>query len=111
MMKLIEQAVVTIVCCFLLQLFLPWWSLALAAGVVGFAFKNKGYLSFLAGFIGVGLLWGLTALYIDLSTHAVLTEKVNRLLPVNSFLLTICVGALAGGMASLTGALLRALRS
>jgi hypothetical protein len=44
------------------------------------------------------------AYYIDSSTHSILTEKVNKLLPLNSFLLTALIGGLIGGFSALTGA-------
>jgi hypothetical protein len=37
----------------------------------------------------------------------VLTDKINKLLPVNAFLLTAIIGGVVGGLASLTGSLLR----
>jgi hypothetical protein len=47
------------------------------------------------------------AFYIDQTTHSILTEKVNKLLPLNSLLITTLIGGLVGGFAALTGALLK----
>lgn len=107
-MKLAYQFMATIVVCFLLELFLPWWSLAIGACAVAYFIGNKGFVSFLVGFIAIVVLWVGMALYIDQSTHSILTEKVNRLLPLNSFLLMGLIGGLVGGFGALTGALAKA---
>ena len=107
-MKFIIQIISTIAASFLMQYFLPWWTMALGAFVIGYAVGNNGYLAFLAGLLGVGLLWLGMSLFIDIATHSILTGKVNQLLPVNSFLLTALVGGLVGGFAALTGSLLKA---
>jgi ABC-type Mn2+/Zn2+ transport system permease subunit len=67
----------------------------------------KVFLSFAAGFIGVALLWIGMAFYIDALSDSILTEKINNLLPINAFVVTLIVGGLVGGFASLTGSLIR----
>ncbi len=106
-MKFFIQIIITIAVCFLLQTFMPWWTMAIGSMAVGYGVANKGWVSFVAGFIGVGILWLGMAYFIDHSTHSILTEKVNRLLPLNSFVLTTLIGGLVGGFAALTGALLK----
>ena len=81
--------------------------MAIGAVTVSYWYGNKSLQSFIVGFIATGLLWFGVAFYIDTSTHSILTEKVNKLLPLNSFLITTMVGGLVGGMASLTGAILK----
>lgn len=106
-MKFGVQLIGTIIVCFVLQSFLPWWTMAVGAFTVAYLVGNKGAISFLAGFLGVAVLWVGMAFYIDALTHSILTEKINRLLPVNAFVMTLLVGGLVGGFASLTGALLK----
>lgn len=106
-MKFIYQVIITALMAFVLQSFLPWWTLAIAAAGAGYYFGNKGLLSFFAGFLGVGLLWLGMAIFIDVSTQSILTEKINRILPLNSFVLTVLIGGLVGGFAALTGALIK----
>jgi Na+-translocating ferredoxin:NAD+ oxidoreductase RnfD subunit len=103
-MKFTLQLILTIIICFVLQSFLPWWTLAIGSFAVAYFSGNKSYLSFAAGFLGVAILWLGMAYYIDSSTHSILTEKVNKLLPLNSFLLTALIGGLIGGFSALTGA-------
>lgn len=107
-MKFFIQVIATVIVCLVLQLFLPWWSIALGAFGVAYFAGNKSFISFLAGFISIALLWSVFAFYLDFKTDSILTAKVNQLLPVNAFILTAMVGALVGGFAALTGALLKA---
>lgn len=106
-MKFIIQVLITAAVCFILQSFLPWWSMAIGAAAVAYVIDNKGGISFLAGLLGVALLWFVMALYIDMSSHAILTTKVNKLLPIPALALTAIVGGLVGGLSALSGALLR----
>ena len=105
-MKFLYQTLATILGCLVVQYFLPWWTMAIVAFGFGYFFQNKGLVSFLAGFTAVGLLWLIMAYRIDASTQSILTEKINRLFPVNVFVLMIAVGGLVGGFAALTGALM-----
>lgn len=109
-MKFVIQMMAVLVVSWLLQEFFPWWSMAVGAFLMGMLFGESGIRSFFAGFIGVGLLWLLTALYMHLSTDSILTAKVAQLFPLQSvpflFLMTTLTGALVGGLASLSGALI-----
>ena len=105
-MKFLYQVIATILISFLLQNFLPWWTMAVVSFALGYLFGNKGFISFCAGFLGVGLLWLGMSLFIDVSTQSILTEKINKLLPLNVFVLTTMIGGLVGGLASLTGSLM-----
>jgi len=71
--------------------------------VAGYIFHNGGMASFAAGFLGAGLLWLLAAYYMDYTTQSILTDKVNRLFPLNVLVMTSVVGGLVGGFAALTG--------
>jgi hypothetical protein len=106
-MKFLIQILATMIICFTLQYFLPWWTMALGAFVIGYLSGNSSLTSFTAGLLGAGLLWFLMAFYIDASTDSILTNKVGKLLPLNVFLLTALIGGLVGGFAALTGALLK----
>lgn len=106
-MKFGIQLLATVIVCFILQSFLPWWTMAVGAFAVAYLMGNKGFPSFLAGFLGVAVLWIGMAFYIDALSNSILTEKINRLLPINAFLATLIVGGLVGGFASLTGSLTR----
>lgn len=106
-MKFVAQILTVALVCLALQLFLPWWSLAIGAFVVGYLFAMNGWASFAAGLLGVGLLWFGMAWYIDYTTQSILTTKVALMFPTKNvpllFLATSLIGGLVGGFASLTG--------
>jgi hypothetical protein len=106
-MKFIIQTASVLLLCLLTEFFLPWWIVAPVCFVIAFVFDSRGMASFLAGFLGVGLLWLGMAFWSDWSTGSILTSKVNELFPVNVFILTVLVGGVTGGLASLTGSLAR----
>jgi hypothetical protein len=106
-MKFIVQTTSIIIISFLLQYFLPWWTMAIASFAIAFIFDDPPFKSFLSGFVAIGLLWLSMAFFIDFTTDSILTVKINKLLPLNVFVLTTLIGGLVGGLSSLTGALLR----
>jgi len=106
-MKFLLQILATIIGCFIVQYFLPWWTMAVIALIVGFIFHNSGMASFAAGFFGVGLLWLGVAYYMDATTQSILTEKVSKLFPLNVFIMMAVIGGLVGGFAALMGTLMR----
>lgn len=110
-MKFIIQVLATAIICFILQSFLPWWSMAFGAAAVAYFVGNSGGISFLAGLFGVALLWLGMAMYVDAGTQSILTVKVNKLLPLNVFVLTSVIGGLVGGLGALSGALLKSVIS
>jgi hypothetical protein len=107
-MKFLTQLAATVIIGFILQSFLPWWTLAIGAFAVAYFVDNKSLISFIAGFLGAAMLWTAIAFYLDQATNSIITEKVNKLLPLNAFILTAVIAGLVGGLSSLTGSLLRA---
>lgn len=107
-MKFLTQFLVILLLALALEMFLPWWSIALAAAVGGYFFKSSG--NFVVGFLAIAVLWLVKALWIDMSAAVPLAERVSKILMVNNkallFLVTAVIGGLVGGFASLTGSLL-----
>jgi len=110
-MNFLKQLIATAVLCLALQYFFPWWTLVIGAFAAGYWAGNKAFIAFLAGFLGVGLLWLITAMIIDTQTHSILTDKVAQMFPTKTpallILLTALVGGLPGGFAGLTGAVMK----
>ena len=108
-MKFFIQFIAILILAFVLELFLPWWSISVAAAAGGFLFKSKA--NFLSGFLAIALLWFTKAYLIDMYSAVPLAEKVAKILLVNSkallFLITAIIGGLVGGFSALTGSLLR----
>jgi hypothetical protein len=112
MMKYIISILLTALVSFIAGLYLPWWSIALAAFVVSLIMDQSPAWSFLSGFIGIFLLWEILAWWIDEKNNRILSQKIATVLHLggSSVLLifvTSLVGALVGGMAGLAGGYLR----
>lgn len=111
-MKFISSILLTALISFVAGLYLPWWSVALAAIVVSIIIPLAPWKSFLAGFLGVFLLWGILAWWIDSKNNGILSQKIAQLLQLggSSFLLilvTALIGALVAGFAALAGSYVR----
>lgn len=109
-MKFLIHLVVVLLLSWILQSFLPWWTMAIGAFATGLYFRQNGVLSFFAGLLGVGLLWYGMAWYADSSTNSILSEKMAAILPTKTvgmlLLVTAFIGGLAGGLASMTGGII-----
>ena len=111
-MRLILSILLIAVLSFLAGLILPWWSIALISfGVAAFIHQSVG-MAFLSGFLGIFILWGLIAIWIDLKNESILSHKIAQIFPLSgsSFLLiliTAFIGALVGGFAAMAGSSLR----
>jgi hypothetical protein len=109
-MKFLAHLIAVLLLSWLLQSFLPWWTMAVGAFATGLFFRQSGFLSFLAGLLGVGLLWFLVAWYSDSSTDSILSEKVAGIFPTKTvgslLIVTAFIGGLVGGLASMTGGII-----
>ena len=91
---------------------LPWWSFVVTNLIIAIALPIKPLQSFIAGALGVGALWAGLAFGIDMANNHILSSKVAQILPLGGsyialILVTAFVGALLGGLASLTGSFVR----
>jgi hypothetical protein len=112
MLKYILAIFSTALLGFAAGLYLPWWSIALAALLVSVTIPQRPGFSFVSGFLGIFLVWEVLAWLIDFKNDSILSQKVAALLGLghSSILMifvTALVGALVGGMAALTGSYLR----
>lgn len=114
-MKFIVKIVLIIVLSFLGQMVLPFWIVAIAGILASLVIKSNGFTSFLAGFLGVFILWFLSAYFIDQGAQSILSDKMITIIPVGSVMLLITVsaviGGLVGGFGALTGSILQSLVS
>src|SRR5688572_27389698 len=101
-MKFVLQLILIALLAYLLEFFLPWYALAIAAFAVSLAVQSKS--NFLAGFLGIGLLWFIAAWVIDSNSASGLAERVAQILPVQNKILLMLLGAilaaLIGGFAA-----------
>lgn len=98
---------------------LPWWSVAVIAGLVAFIL-NIRLKSFFTGFSGVVLLWGIMAFQLNGLNADLLATKVGEMLSANEQIakiggmnptrliyLTAFLGGLVGGFGAMTGSYAR----
>ncbi len=111
-MKFIVATLLTAFLAFFGGLYLPWWSLVIAAFIAGWLVYQSAWRSFLAGFLGLFLLWSFLAWWSDSANESILSARISQLLPGpdNALFVIILTGILAGipaGMGALTGHILR----
>lgn len=107
-MKTLLAILLIAVLAFILGNFLPWWSIAIAAFVISVFIKQQPFAAFLAGLLGIGLLWAIQAYLIDVANDSILSRKVASLLPLQGspallISFTALLGGIIGGLAALSG--------
>jgi hypothetical protein len=111
MTKFIVSVIVTGLLAFACGLYLPWWSIALAAFIVAFFIHQPPLRSFLTGFVGVMLLWLVLILAINSGNQGILAPKMSMVMGFGDayilVILSIFIGGLVAGFGSLTGCILR----
>lgn len=110
-MRFIFNIILIAALAYLLELFLPWWSVIMAAFIVNMWLPTKGFNAFLSGFLGVGLLWLLYAWLIDAESSSILSSRMAGIFglanPAMMIALTGLAGGIAGGFAALSGSQFR----
>lgn len=108
-MRFPAQIGVIVILGFFLELFLPWWSVAIAAFAGGMLLHTRW--NFLAGFLAAGFLWVGKALITNLSSDSDLADKVARTFMLHDtallLLVTFLLGGLVGGFAAMSGGAVR----
>lgn len=89
------------------QTMLPWWSLVITAVVLGLIFYyQRGGLAFLAGFLGMGLLWLVQIYYLQGLDQGEIAESMGALFSLSANALiwvSALIAALLGGLGCWTG--------
>jgi len=98
---------------------LPWWNIAVVAGLVAFILNTK-VKSFLTGFTGAALLWGIMAFQLSGLNMDLLATKVGEMLsgseqiaklgginPTRLIYFTAFIGGFVGGFGAMTGSYAR----
>ena len=111
-MKFFISLILTALLSFAACLFLPWWSITIAAFLVAVLIPQKPGKAFLAGFIALLLLWGGLSFWISNNNNHILAHKISQLIlkmdnPMVLILVTAMIGALVAGFAALTGSYVR----
>jgi membrane protein implicated in regulation of membrane protease activity len=115
-MRFLIAIILTILLSFIAGLYLPWWSIAIAAFIAALVVYQKAGMAFLTGFLALLILWSALALSIDNANESILSARIGELLGIGNspFLLVIItgfVGGIVAGFAAMTGSYLRRLRN
>jgi hypothetical protein len=110
-MKFIISILLVALLSFVSCLYLPWWSIAIAAFVVTAFINQRSGKAFWTGFIGVFLLWGILAWYISSRNQHILAHKVSVVIIQSDnvpllIILTALIGGVIGGLGALAGSYL-----
>lgn len=111
-MKFFIASLLTALLSFIASLWFAWWIIAIIAFLVALLVHQQAWKAFLAGFLGLFLLWAVLAEWIDIENKSVLSAKIATLLPLggNSLLLVLITGIMGGlvaGFAAMSGSYLR----
>lgn len=114
-MKTIFSIILIAILALLVHSYLPfWWLIALVAFLISFAFGENSWKSFLAGFLGIFLLWFGLTIYSSINNDFILVDRMSQVLPFKNAILTILVtailGGLIGGFSSMTGYFMKTLK-
>ena len=114
-MKFLSAIILTVLLAFMGGLWFAWWSIAVAAFLIALLIHQRAGKAFLSGFLGVFVLWGALAWWMDMKNEGILSHKIAAVLPLggSSFLLilvTACIGALVAGFGAMSGSYLRSSR-
>ena len=107
MTKNIRNFIFTIILAYVLSLYLPWWSIMIAALISGFLIPLKKAAVFFVPFIAVALLWIVQSYLLSSANDFVLAKKIATLLMLNgnSTLLLLVAGVVGGLAAGISGIL------
>ena len=94
----IMVVLITLFLAAILQLFMPWWSVAIAAALPALLVSQSGWKSFQNGFLGVFVLWTVWSATIYFQGGDVLADRISTLFSLPTGLLSILVTGLVGGL-------------
>jgi len=112
-MKFIIQVILTILLSYVAVHFFPWWIIVICSAIVAIGLPLHSNVTFWGGFTAISLFWMLTATWIDVNTHSILSSKIAPLLGLQGttllILLTGFTGGIVGGLGALSGQKVRIL--
>lgn len=115
MTKKSTNFIVTIVLAALLSLFLPWWSVMIAAFLSSRLLPLRKAAVFFVPFLAIWLYWAVYSYMLSSANDFILAKKISELIGIggNPYLLiavTGIIGGLAAGIAAIFGKQLAELR-
>lgn len=110
-MKLFLRLILIGTLTYFLSLIFPWWIIACIGAVCGWLIPGGVISTFISGFLGVGIVWMGHAWSLDAKNESVFTNTMLEVLPFGEpivlIVVTGAIGGLVGGLAAVSGGLLR----
>jgi ABC-type multidrug transport system fused ATPase/permease subunit len=111
-MKHLIYSIILVVIGALVGIYLPWYAMGVAFGLVAFVLNMPLKSSFLTGFLAGFILWVVSALWLDLQHPSTLPSRMAQVFPLKGnvfalFVLTGVLGGLFSGIWTWAGARLR----
>lgn len=112
-MKFLVAILLTILLSFIAGIYIKWWwFFAVIAFLVALLIPQNPGKAFLAGFIGIFLLWAGLSWWFDMKNDSLLSVKIASLLPLGGstillILVTGILGGLVAGLAAMSAVFLR----
>ncbi len=110
-MRFFIALLLTAVFSFAACLYLPWYSIAIAAFIVALVVPQSAGRAYLSGFFALFILWAGLSFWINNANQGILAHRISLLVikSDNSFLLIVTtglIGAVVAGFAALSASLL-----
>ncbi len=87
--------------------YLQWWGIIPLAAVIGFLVNSKGWVAWLAGFLGVFIVWLIQIWLASAANDHLLANKTGALIGglsgISLILISATFGGLLAGLGTLTG--------
>lgn len=104
----LSNFLLTVILALVLSMFLPWWSIMLAAFLSGAIVRLRKASAFFVPFLAIAVFWIIYAWLLSSANDFILAKKIAVLLPLGGnamllILVTGIVGGLAAGIAALFG--------
>ena len=95
----------TLVLALIASLFMPWWSVMLAAFLAAVFFSLKGASVFFIPFLAIFIYWMVYAFLLSNANDFILAKKIAVLLPLggNAYVLILVSAAIGGVAAGVAG--------
>jgi len=103
-----QKIVIIIAAAAVAELFMPWWIIAVVAALVAiWDNADNAITPFANAFTAISILWLGYIMVLDITTNAILSNKIAALLqlPSKNYLISITtfIGANVAGLGGLTG--------
>ncbi|MCB9230735.1 MAG: hypothetical protein H6581_03690 [Bacteroidia bacterium] len=111
-MKFLIQIALTALLAWIFQglLHFPWWTVVIAAMAAAVPNKLPAGRSFLAGLMGIFILWALVAFQANAANDSILAAQAGKLFggapPLALVVVTGLIGGFVGGLGAMAGSLL-----